>query len=162
MTSGIYQIVNLKNGKLYLGSSNNIAVRKYNHYYHLRHNTHHSIVLQRAWNKYGEKNFDFSLVLTCPDEMLLFYEQQLLDLCKPEYNISTDAAAPTRGMKLSEETKKKMSRSAIGHPGYLTHHSDETKQKISLSMKGRKMTDEQRLAVSERMKGNTNGYRRKS
>jgi predicted GIY-YIG superfamily endonuclease len=51
--SGIYYIKNITNNKLYIGSSKDILKRFYEHKRLLRHNKHHSIRLQRAWDKYG-------------------------------------------------------------------------------------------------------------
>lgn len=160
--SGIYVIININNNDIYLGSSNNLRVRKYNHYYKLRHNLHHSIVLQRAWNKYGENSFRFKILLLCEPFELLRYEQLLLDFLCPKYNIAIDAKAPTRGTKLSEEHKQKIGLANKGHPNYLIRHTDETKAKISLSSIGRKKTEEQRKAISIRMKNNKNGVGNKS
>lgn len=160
--SGIYQIKNTINGHIYIGSSNNITVRKYNHLYKLRHNLHHSKYLQRAWNKYDGRNFEFKILLICEPFELLRYEQELLDRLKPEYNISIDALAPTRGRKLSDEHKRKISCANKGHPNYLLHHTEETKRKIGLSSLGKRMTDKQRNAIRLRMLGNKNGYGNKS
>lgn len=52
--SGIYQIINLVNGKCYVGSAVNIKKRCYYHLRSCRLNKHHSKKLQRAWNK-GKK-----------------------------------------------------------------------------------------------------------
>lgn len=51
---GVYRWFNTVNGKSYVGSSANINKRKQEHLKGLTSNNHHSIKLQRAWNKYGE------------------------------------------------------------------------------------------------------------
>lgn len=53
----IYQIINKINGKRYIGKTNDLNRRISRHFYELRKNCHHSHKLQRAFNKYGEKNF---------------------------------------------------------------------------------------------------------
>jgi len=53
----IYRIRNLVNNKCYIGSAKNLHNRVVKHLSDLRRNTHHSIVLQRAYNLYGELNF---------------------------------------------------------------------------------------------------------
>ena len=58
----IYQIRNKVNNKIYIGSTNNLERRWENHIYQLKNNIHHSIKLQKAWNKYGEDNFEFSII----------------------------------------------------------------------------------------------------
>ena len=49
----IYKIINIKNGKFYLGSSNNFKQRVKRHKRDLKFNRHHNIYLQRIYNKYG-------------------------------------------------------------------------------------------------------------
>ena len=64
--SGIYCIINIQNGKKYIGSSKNIRKRA-----ELRHNNHDNQHLQNAWNKYGEEKFDFYVIEACPENTLL-------------------------------------------------------------------------------------------
>ena len=76
----IYQIRNLINGKVYVGQTVNESRRKANHLFLLRMNKHHSIKLQNAYNKYGEKNFIFEILEECSKEELndreLYYIQK--------------------------------------------------------------------------------------
>lgn len=51
MTSGIYQIKNKRNGKLYIGSSKRIEARIDKHKRMLRSNYHSNIHLQRSYNR---------------------------------------------------------------------------------------------------------------
>lgn len=60
--SGIYQIKNKINNKIYVGSSINIYRRWKEHIRYLNDNTHHNIHLLRAWKKYGKENFEFSII----------------------------------------------------------------------------------------------------
>lgn len=62
MNRTIYSIKNKSNNKLYIGSSINYKERKKQHLYTLRRNASSSILLQRAWNKYGESNFIFEIL----------------------------------------------------------------------------------------------------
>jgi len=59
---GIYRIRNKLNGKVYIGSAEDIVNRFYGHKSILHKNKHHSILLQRAWNKYGEDQFVFKVI----------------------------------------------------------------------------------------------------
>ncbi|MEN6292413.1 MAG: GIY-YIG nuclease family protein, partial [Methanobacterium sp.] len=59
---GVYKISNKIDGKSYYGSSKNIEKRWLRHKNELNKNKHINILLQRAWNKYGEENFIFSVV----------------------------------------------------------------------------------------------------
>lgn len=65
MSIGIYKIKNLLNGNVYIGQSVDIEKRWSTHKAELKNNYHHNIHLQNAWNKYGEENFEFSIVEEC-------------------------------------------------------------------------------------------------
>jgi len=108
MVTGVYEIKNKLNNKRYVGSSVNINKRFSEHLNLLRNDKHHSCVLQLAWNKYGEKHFEFNLLETCEPikETLLFLEQKYLDL-SPEYNICK-VAGNTQGVVFSEKRKDKI------------------------------------------------------
>lgn len=106
---GIYEIRNIVNDKVYVGSSCNIIIRFNEHKRQLRNNNHHNIKLQRAYNKYGKDAFIFTVLYEVEtSEGLKNEEQKLLDLVFKDkgkvYNIAIDAIAPTRGLKHSQET----------------------------------------------------------
>jgi group I intron endonuclease len=151
--SGIYEILNTVNGKRYIGSAIKIAQRWKQHKVALRRGVHHSIPLQRAWDKYGEQAFKFLPVLTCAKSMLLFYEQQLLDKVKPEYNVSPTAGS-SLGVKASPATRDRL---RVTHLGLI--QSPETCEKKRAALIGNKNgcgyvpTPEQRAATSVRMLG---------
>lgn len=78
--SGIYQIRNLVNGKVYIGSSVNMYDRWCEHRSELKHNSHHSQKLQRAYNKYGEHNLIFEVIEQVDTLELLDKEQYYINL----------------------------------------------------------------------------------
>lgn len=95
---GIYQIKNLVNGKFYIGSSKDINKRFSQHKNMLNKNSHHSIALQRAWNKYGAINFDFLILEIVTDiDTLLEREQEWLD--------KTECYKSINGYNISKITK---------------------------------------------------------
>lgn len=55
----IYSITNKVNGKKYIGKTNNIVKREFDHFNDLKKHQHHSTKLQRAYDKYGKDNFIF-------------------------------------------------------------------------------------------------------
>lgn len=86
----IYTIKNLVNNKIYVGSTKNFKSRKSSHLTNLRNQRHHCIHLQRAFNKYGEVNFEFTVHKYLQESDDLFIEEQLaIDTLKPEYNIGS-------------------------------------------------------------------------
>jgi len=81
MKTGVYQIRNLLNSKLYIGSA---AGQGFNnrwglHLKQLVENKHHSRHLQRAWNKYGLESFIFEILELCKPSLCLEREQHYLD-----------------------------------------------------------------------------------
>ena len=81
-TRGIYTITNLLDGRYYVGSSLTIEKRIKRHKKDLLSNKHHCQPLQRAWNKYGEQNFKFDIVLNlnhCEEQIIRDIEQEILN-----------------------------------------------------------------------------------
>lgn len=108
---GIYKIVNLINGKIYIGSSKNLRVRLWKHRSLLRHNKHYNSHLQNSWNKYGENNFDYAILETCDEENQYKREQFYIDTLHPEYNIAEEVMLPSfseKSRKKHSETRKRM------------------------------------------------------
>lgn len=107
---GIYQIRNLKNNKIYVGSSNNLFQRKnYEHLKLLKKNNHFNEHLQNAWNIYGAESFVFEIIEFCKPEEKIEKEQYWIDFLgvlnkKNGYNIRPEASGNT----LSMETKQKL------------------------------------------------------
>lgn len=94
----IYMIINVLNGKFYIGSTNNYINRFYAHKNELRKGTHHSKHLQKAWDKYGEEAFEFVVIeeFYINDKEDKFNKEQIyLDKLQPfddkGYNISKRA-----------------------------------------------------------------------
>lgn len=95
VVSGVYMIKNTMNGKIYIGSSNNIHKRWGEHRYSLKGNKHINCYLQNSWNKNGENNFVFSILEESVNkkECLINTEQKYIDLYdssnrKKGYNIN--------------------------------------------------------------------------
>lgn len=75
MASGVYEIRSSVSGKRYIGSSVNIDARIYEHKRLLKKSQHHSIALQRAWEKYGPGAFIASILCECEPKYLFHMEQ---------------------------------------------------------------------------------------
>lgn len=81
MRGYIYQIINKINQKRYIGQTIDIDARKYHHFNDLKNGQHHSIKLQRAYNKYGEDNFNFiwDTYEVKNEQELLILEQKMIE-----------------------------------------------------------------------------------
>lgn len=139
MRSGVYKIRCLINDRCYVGSSVDVVKRLYNHHWHLIHGKHPNQKLQRAWNKHGALNFEFSVVEPCARTDQLVREQHwmdVLDVCVTGYNMSP-TARNTAGRKFSAETKAKIGAKSrernqgATHPMFGRKHSAETRRLIS-------------------------------
>lgn len=123
MDSGIYLIKNKINNKIYVGSALNIKRRFSEHKRRLIKNYHHNKKLLRAWKKYGENNFEFSILEKTDTKSLIEREQYYLNVLlkadknskyfeKNGYNICR-TAGNTLFFKFKEESKIKMSKIKI-------------------------------------------------
>ena len=72
---GVYQILCVKTGKRYIGSSCDIQKRWRGHCQKLNSNKHDNIHLQRAWNKYGQEAFRLCLLEKCEEGQEKIKEQ---------------------------------------------------------------------------------------
>ncbi len=153
---GIYAIHSAVNDRIYIGHSANILRRWPEHRCHLRKDNHHCIHLQRAWNKYGEEAFEFSILEECAVELLLEREQFHMDQYSDKYNCSL-AAESRRGVPNSPETRKKISVALTGRVIGPAARANMSAALIGNTRPaGRSPSPETRAKLSERMMGNTN------
>lgn len=114
--SGIYCIYNLVNGKIYFGQSFDVENRIRKHKESLKGNYHKNDHLQKAFNKYGEFNFFFNLVLECAESERDFYEKKFINDFKTfdrQYGYNIQLGGHERKI-MAEETKKKLSNALKG------------------------------------------------
>jgi group I intron endonuclease len=109
--SGIYTIINKITKKEYIGSSKNIKRRFNKHKSDLKNKKHHSYLFQRAWNKYGEENFELIIIEPVENcQLLIEREKYYLQTRKPKYNIDLVPNTGFLNKKHSNETKEKISK----------------------------------------------------
>ena len=139
---GIYGIKNLINKKVYVGQTGERFLRRYwHHQWKLRNNSHDNAHLQRAWNKYGENNFEY-IVLEIVDDVDLLDKLEIKHINhykqnNKSYNMLLGGGG-RRGLPLSEQAKKIIGEKNRQHMlGY--KHSEETKRKMSKIRTGRRV-----------------------
>ena len=133
--TGVYCWLNTQTGKRYVGSGagqGGVYARRVDHLRGLRAGKHCNRLLLRAWNKYGEEAFEFSVLEECLAENCVAKESWWINFY--------DAANPRCGYNLCKE----------GFNSLGIKRSHETRRKISEAMKGwkpgQKMLDAARAA----------------
>jgi group I intron endonuclease len=112
---GIYCIKNILNGKIYIGQTKDSYERWLAHKGLLKRNKHWSSHLQNAWNKDGEKAFEFIILEVCTYDKKVLTQKEDFWINKLQSNISEFgynlriASDSNAGHKLSEEQRKHFS-----------------------------------------------------
>ncbi|PHL10690.1 NUMOD3 domain-containing DNA-binding protein [Enterococcus faecium] len=178
----IYKITFLKTGKFYIGQTCNLNKRKKRHLEELRLNKHHSIYFQRAYNKYGGTNSDFlfEVLFESKNKKEIDKEEErlILETYHVNYNVSKKASGGDltsyhpnyekivqkhKEYKFPEERKIEYAKKFRGknNPNYGKNHkgnpnfkwTDERKKKMSELNKGKILSEETKLKISESKKG---------
>ena len=107
LPTGVYLITCAKTGTHYVGgTTNRFSNRITQHKYSLRKGVHRSEKLQADWDKYGEREFVFSVLARCPANEVAAREQHFIDLMQPGYNTWTSIAGI--GHKLTPQQRERM------------------------------------------------------
>lgn len=146
--AGIYLIRNIRNGRVYVGSSVNVSKRLYVHRWRLERGDHDSRMLQRAWEKYGSEAFVFELVEAVVElDLLLLREQDWIDRYRAADGVHGYNACPTagtrRGVPQPASVAIKLRAVHTGKP-----KSAEQRAKMSAAAKGRPKSAEHRAAIA--------------
>lgn len=112
---GIYSIRNRITNQFYIGKDKYLPYRWYTHKALLKANKHYNKKLQNSWNKYGEDNFEFSIIkeftfevsLNLINNFEIFYIKKYNCITKG-YNLSVGGEGNS-GNKLTDSTKLKIS-----------------------------------------------------
>lgn len=140
--SGVYQIRNICNNKIYIGSTMDLKSRCKSHFNSLNRGRHQNKYLQRAYNKYGKQNFIFEIIEFCNPEIRFDIEQYWINqyigniIC---YNINEKASCPP--IRTKEQ----------GNSPTFTKEQREHLSKLQKELYERE--PERRKQVSERQKG---------
>lgn len=170
--SGIYKIQSIaKPKRCYVGSTVIVSKRWCDHLRTLRNNKHHSIKLQRHFNKYGELDLIFTILIECEKEDLIKHEQFFIDSLNPYFN-SSPTAGNCLGVKHSKKVCKNNSERHKGEKNnrfgkHLTKEhiqiliesnqnrivSEETKDKLRKANEGKTASQETKDKMSKQRIG---------
>lgn len=160
-TPVIYRIQNVISGRSYIGQTINVEKRFGTHKANLRRDKHPNKMLQQAWNKCGEENFVFEiLVCVINKSFMTEIEDHVTQFHPKSYNLRV-AGDSNAGIKHPPEFGRAISERMRGKPPpNLGHkHSEETKQRMSAMRKGHswnigfQMPEEAKRKISQTMKG---------
>jgi len=181
---GVYQIQNLTNGKIYIGSAKFFKQRASQHQTRLNQGKHHNKHLLASWKKHGSNNFLFEVleVVEGTTDERRKQEQKYIDQYLDNWDQCYNLAKKTRPEQITwsknpEITKRKKSiilkkrwkdneefrkrMSGENHPFYGKPRLQEVKQSISEKaignkrFLGRRHTEETRKKMSATHKGKT-------
>jgi group I intron endonuclease len=131
--TGVYCLVNLINGHIYIGSSSNLAIRMRNYlntnFLKNKKNTNMPII--QALLKYGKNNFSVLIVEYVDVKYLALRETNYITQLLPYYNVLKQGYS-SLGYKHTEETKKMLTELAKNRV-----HSLSTKALISKALVGK-------------------------
>lgn len=141
--SGIYQIRNIVNEKVYVGQTKQPFYKRFlHHVWKLRNGNHNNQHLQKAFDLYSEEAFVFE-VLEVVENPLLLDEKEKAYIDKARaynacYNIS-EGGQGAHGVPMPEHVKQMLA-SLNKKLNTGKHASSETKRKMSASKLGKKRT----------------------
>ena len=141
-------ILNTLTADSYIGSAVSVQRRFNEHRNALRKGVHSNRHLQRAWDKYGEGNFDFITLITCARAVLRNIEQRCLDELQPVYNIAAHVQLPMLSLVHTKETRDK-----IGNANRGKKRTPEQIAHLRTRLKGRVLTQETRAKMGASRKG---------
>jgi group I intron endonuclease len=171
----IYQIVNLTNGKMYIGKTNNPRKRWQRHLLYANDNSHKkSHAIHKSIHKYGSHSFEFRIIqqLSTQEECNLaeIYWIEYYKTCMKKYgkefgyNITpggessggSGELSSRFGAKHTKESKELMSIATMkqiqekGHPHLGIKHSQESRTLMSAKAQARsKITKEQAIQTKK-------------
>lgn len=133
----IYKITNKVNNKVYIGLTTRTVNERFEEHIERAKNSKHKYYIHNAMNKYGINNFSIEEIDSCDDiNELKKKEQYWIEFYKSfdgrfGYNL-TKGGDGVNGYRLSDEAKEKLRMSMRGR-----HHTEETRKVLSEKHKGK-------------------------
>ena len=129
---GVYCLVNLLNGHIYIGSSSNLGTRLRNYLNNsfLNQSKNANMPITKALLKYGQHNFAVLIVEYATTDTVNVRETDWITILLPYYNVLKQGYS-SLGYKHTEETKKMLTELAKNRV-----HSSSTKVLISRALVG--------------------------
>lgn len=159
LDSGVYIIVNLVTGMVYVGSSIHLDARMKQHRCDLLAGRHCNVHLQRSWNKYGSAAFLFWVIEFVSPERVIEREQyyiDLLDAVGSGYNQAPNAGS-LAGYSPTEEHRHRVSASVAKYynenPGERERVARDTRDRWA------KMSPDEHRAMGKKIGRATRGRR---
>jgi group I intron endonuclease len=146
-TSIIYCVTNNINHKNYIGLTTKTVERRWKQHQNSARNGSPTI-FHRAIRKYGAEHFTIKILDSAAPEHIKIQEQYWISKLTPQYNM-TNGGDGTFGHKHSDETRIKMKEARAKRLAC----TQETKQKMSIARKGKKMPPEFGMKQTLRQRG---------
>jgi len=144
--SGVYMLTNKLTNDIYIGQSVDIS-KRFRNYFNLNYiKSKSNLIISRTLIKYGYSNFSVTILEYCDKFDLNKREQYYFNILNPQYNI-LKIAGSSRGFKHSEETKMKISKSL-----------KEIYKKEKSALLGRTHTEETKKLMSLKKAKNNNPF----
>lgn len=150
----IYKATNLLNGKIYIGQTVRSLEERVQE--HMRHK---KSVFDKALAKYGIDNFEIAIIDNAEtidelNEKEAYWIKYYNSFSENGYNMC-EGGGNTKGYHHKDISKKAMSEKkkvayiGEGNPFYGKYHSEATRKRFSETRKGRKLTEEWKIHISE-------------
>lgn len=162
MPAYVYRLVHRPTGKFYIGSTDLIDDRKFQHMESLRKGTHQNVRLQRFYDKKGKKGWEFEVhevknrkvAYEHEARLILKYldNPKLMNIGKGSVGGDNLSRHPDRELIIARMTLSVQQRWDNASPEFRQHHSEQRTGKNN-GMYGKQHTEQSRKQMSEKKKG---------
>lgn len=156
--TGIYIIININNGKFYIGSASSTSrkitgfkMRLNDHIRKLNVNNHRNPHLQNSWNKYGSNNFIFIILEFVEPEKCKEIEQKWLNYTDATiYGYNICKTSLTNPYPRSNKTREKISHALSGRTRPFSVHNSIRKKVLQYDKSGNFIKEYPGISIAAR------------